>query len=148
MLENQLNEKLKNVKNYLGSYAIDEVKNIEVKSFPSFIVINLDQRTGPGNHWIALAIYSKTIYLCDSLGGIMPDNSFPKQLLNFLYTLCFQKTLYITKRLQPLLSEFCGEYCIIFIRELSKANSFCDFLDLFSSNYLQNDQIVRFLVGN
>ena len=146
MKESELNEKLKNVKNYLGSYAIDELKNVEIKLLPSFIVINFDKRSGKGNHWIAIAVYSKTIYICDSLGGIMPDKTFPTKLINFLYTVSFHKDLCMTRRLQPLTSELCGEYCILFIKQLSKSNSFCSFLKLFSTNFSQNDLIVQFLV--
>ena len=53
MEENEINHQLGTVENYLGSYAIDELNEIKVSNYPSFIVLNLDTRNGIGMHWIA-----------------------------------------------------------------------------------------------
>ena len=145
MDETRLNQLLKNIPRYQGSFALDELKNVEIKTFPEYIVINLENRGEPGNHWIALAIYQRYVYVCDSLGGILPDNKFPTALINFLHILLFSRTLVISKQLQPLDSDKCGEYCVVFIKEMSRHNSFSSFMKLFSTNLRQNDQIISFL---
>jgi len=145
MDENQINHLLKNVPNYQGSFAVDELNETKVLFYPSFLVINLDTRGNNGTHWIAVAIYQSQIFICDSLGGILPDKTFPRQLIDFLYPLATTRKLHITKQLQPFSSNLCGLYCITFIKEMSEHNCFCEFLRLFSTDYVQNDTVVKFL---
>ena len=145
MEENEINHQLRNVENYLGSYAIDELNEIKVSNYPSFIVLNLDTRNGIGMHWIALAIYFNEIYVCDSLGGIIPDGSMPQPLIDFLHIFSSSRKLYVTKQLQHTSSGTCGLYCITFIKQMSKFNNFGEFLRLFTDNFYQNDIIIKFL---
>ena len=145
MDENQLNNALKNVKEFQGSFALDEIDKIEIKSLPEFFVINMDNRWEPGSHWIGVGIYHNAVYVCDSLGGLLPGKQFPQGLINFLHLHTFKRKLFITKQLQPTQSDLCGAYCILFINEMSKHNSFSSFLSLFTNNLTQNDKIVSFL---
>ena len=145
MEENQLNAYLKNLPKYQGSFALNELKDIEIKSFPNFFIINLANRIEEGTHWIAVGVYQNTVFVCDSLGGLIPDKQFPTQLINFLHVLTDNRKLFITKQLQPLDSNKCGEYCILFVLEMSKTNSFRSFLSLFTNNLYQNDIIMSFL---
>ena len=48
MLENQLNGRLKSAKTFVGSYAADELKDVELKYQPSFLVINMGKRDSAG----------------------------------------------------------------------------------------------------
>lgn len=145
MLESELNHRLRKVKNYLGTFAIDELNEIKVTSFPTFVGINLDKRRDTGSHWIALAIYMKDLFICDSLGGILPTNEFPLLLINFLNLLLSTRRLHMTKQLQFKDSDLCGEYCILFVREMSNHHNFNSFLSVFTCNTLQNDTLVKFL---
>ena len=122
MQENRLNELLKNVKKYQGSFALDEIENIEIKSLPEFFVLNLDNRWQPGSHWIGVAIYQNSVFICDSLGGLLPGKQFPQKLIDFLHVHLHNRKLFITKQLQPTNSQLCGSYCVLFIREMSKTN--------------------------
>ena len=144
MEETRINELLKNVQNYQGSFALDEIDQIEIKTVPNFFILNLDTRKSGGNHWIAFAVFQNNIYICDSLGGLVPGKQFPKQLINFLNILSHNRKIYITKQLQPLSSIKCGEYCVLFVRQMEKS-TFCSFLSLFTNNLYQNDTIVSFL---
>ena len=102
MDEFQLNRKLRKEKNYLGSFALDELNEIKIDIFPSFLIINLDNRENTGTHWIALAVFENVVYICDSLGGLLPDESIPTPLVNFLHVLLISRKLYITTQLQPI----------------------------------------------
>ena len=145
MDEKRLNKLLRNVKEFQGSFAINELENIEIKSCPDFLVINLDERSGKGTHWIGVGIYQNAVYICDSLGGLVPGKTFPRKLINFLHVHTFNRKLFVTRQLQPIQSDLCGAYCVLFVLEMSKHNSFFSFLSLFTTNFKQNDKIVSFL---
>ena len=145
MDEFQLNRKLRKEKNYLGSFALDELNEIKIDIFPSFLIINLDNRENTGTHWIALAVFENVVYICDSLGGLLPDESIPTPLVNFLHVLLISRKLCITKQLQPIDSDTCGCYCVIFILLMQQKKSFKHFLQLFTNNLRQNDKIIKFL---
>ena len=147
MDENELNAILKNTPGYLGTYARDELNNLKISHYPSFIIVNLDLRKQNGSHWIAIAMFPNDVYICDSLGALMPTPHFPSQLINFLYRVSFQRRLHITRRLQADNSTNCGLYCIYFIHMMVK-NNFADFLSKFCNNYCLNDLIIELYFMN
>ena len=141
MDENELNKRLKNVNGYLGTFAINELESLKISHYPSFIVANLDERRNEGTHWIAIAMYLNDVYVCDSLGTLLPTNVFPDKLVNFLYRITFRRKLHITRQLQSTTSTSCGLYCIFFLKFMS-TNTFPDFLSKFSVKLELNDLIV------
>ena len=142
MNEQELNSRLKNVPNYQGSFALDELTQVKIR-YPTFLVVNLDERNSRGNHWIALAIYFDSVYVCDTLGGVLPSRKWPQKWLNFLSLITVHRSLFITKQLSD--SGLCGLFCVTFILEMSKHNNFKEFISLFSSDLSTNDTIVKFL---
>ena len=148
MDEQTINNSLKNVKNYLGSYAVDELDEIKVNFYPSFTVVNLDRRNEEGSHWIAFAFYYDSVFICDSLGGIVPNSKTPRELSNYLLPLLSQRKVIITKRLQDLNSNTCALYCIEFIKQMSLHNCICEFVRLFTNDYSKNDMLIKFLNKN
>ena len=146
MFESKINERLQRIKNYDGSYAVNELKNVKLRQFPSFLIINLDDRQSEGSHWIALAIYLNNIFVCDSLGGINPNKNLPIELINFLDLISINRTICMTRQLQPKNSEKCGSYCILFINEMFQHNSFAQFLSIFTCDKIKNDEIISFLI--
>ena len=144
MNEQQLNNYLKGVPNYLGSFAADELNEVKLDEKQKLIVVNYDERQDLGSHWIGLAITLKNVYICDSLGGIAPTKNLSQGWINFLYLLSRTRNLIITKQLQSINSVFCGLYVAIFIKEMSQT-SFTEFLRLFTDDLNKNDVIVQFL---
>ena len=142
MNENRLNDLLKNVTNYQRSFAIDELDQIK-PSHPTFFVVNLDERKSEGNHWIGIALYLNTVYICDTLGGLFPDDRQPIEWIYFLKNLLATRKLVITKQLSD--KGLCGLYAVSFIKIMSQTNNFCDFISLFSSDLSTNDTVVKFL---
>lgn len=145
MFVNELNECLKNVKRFAGSYAVGELRDIELKFFPTFLVVKLDKRDSSRSHWIAFAIYVNNVFICNSFGDVKPDNKLPVEFINFMNLISKNRELYITKQLQPDISDKCGGYCVLFIKQMAETNSFCQFISLFTLDKMQNDQIVSFL---
>lgn len=144
MNEQHLNNLLRNVPNYLGSFAADELNEVKITENPTLLVVNYDERSDKGSHWIGVAIFLKDVYICDSLGGIAPTKRLSQGWINFLYLLSRSRNLIITKQLQPIDSAFCGLYVATFVKELSR-NTFEDFLRLFTEDLRKNDVIVQFL---
>ena len=145
MDENELNKRLKDVKRYIGSFAVDELSQIKFHDYPCFLIINMDCRNWKGSHWIALAIYPQNLYICDSLGGIKPTENISQELIDFLKNISQFRKVCLTKQLQSLSSSLCAEYCIVFVEEMSRRHSFKKFLDYFSENFEDNDSLVQFL---
>lgn len=145
MDENEINRSLSNVCGYLGTYALDELNDLRVRIFPSYLIVNLDVRNQKGTHWIAIALYLNDVYVCDSLGTILPNDKLPYQLINFLHIVSFSKTIHITKRLQSLTSHTCGKYATYFVYCLSSCHSYESFLHNFCLDYNLNDVIINLL---
>ena len=145
MDESEINKRLKNVPNYIGTYAVDELSEIKVSFFPCFLIINLDSRIGGGTHWVAVGIYANELYVCDSLGGLIPDRIKPRALINFLHIFSLTRNLFITKQLQESFSGTCALYCITFVQQMSKFNCFGEFLRLFTNNLHRNDLLIKFI---
>ena len=120
MDENEINKNLRSVSGYLGSFAINELESLKISHYPTFIIVNLDERGNEGTHWIALAMYLNDVYVCDSLGTLLPSNVFPDKLINFLYRITFRRKLHITRQLQSASSTSCGLYCIFFLKYFYK----------------------------
>ena len=139
--ERKINVVLKDVKNYLGTYAVDELKKLKISKYPVFLIINLDKRAGGGTHWISMGIFDNDVYLCDSLGYLIPNRTLPNDIIHFLHITCYARNLHITRQLQHTKSKTCGYYCVLFVYMLSR-NSFKHFLQLFSQNYRSNDKTV------
>ena len=145
MDENQINVVLNNVPGYLGTFALDELVNLKVRIFPSFLIINLDLRENSGTHWIAIAIYLNDVFICDSLGTLVPNNRFPVELINFLHIISYKKSIHITQQLQSDYSSLCGQYASYFINQMAKSNLYGKFLSNFSSNFILNDAVIEIL---
>ena len=142
MNEQDLNNRLKAVRDYQGSFAVNELNQVNLK-YPTLFVVNLDERGDRGSHWIGVAIYMNDIYICDTLGGLLPNNKSAIEWQYFLKLIIDNRRLMVTKRLSE--KGLCGLYCVTFIEEMAKTNNFFEFLSLFSSDLSTNDTVVKFL---
>ena len=144
MNEQELNQLLKSEKNYLGSFAADELNQVKIRDSPSLLIVNYDNRSDTGSHWIGVAIFLKDVYICDSLGGIAPTKNLSQGWINFLYLLSRSRNITLTKQLQPIDSSLCGLYAVTFVKEMA-SGSFEAFLRLFTTDLNTNDEIIQFL---
>ena len=90
-------------------------------------VINLDEYSDIGTHWIALYVHIKTVTYFGSFGV----EHIPKEIKKFA-----DKKNIITNifRIEAYDSIMCGYFCIGFIDFMFKDNSLTDFNNLFSPN--------------
>ena len=112
----------------------DELSGYEKET--GFFVVNLDESTGPGTHWVCLHLNNTRTEYFDSLGNE------PKKLVPFLSNLKCDY-IYNIKQLQSNDSDVCGDYCVLFCYLRSRGYTFEQILDSFSHDLIQNDNLVR-----
>ena len=127
--------------NFLGVFAEDQLENLSVLSFPSFLVVNVDSADMKGSHWIALRLSRTTVEIFDPLGFQMFNWSrIPCKLLNFLHRWSHHRDTLLSHVIQPNDSILCGFYCIAFVL-CRHVISFKKFLNLFKTPE-RNDQLL------
>lgn len=113
---------LKKFKSFSGVYAHDQLPK-QIKRLDSGI-INLDESTGTGSHWVAYYNNGKDkdVYYFDSF-GVMPD----ERTIKFLET-SGKRIKYNTSQIQDIVSNRCGWYTIHFLKNMNAGKSFYDSL--------------------
>jgi hypothetical protein len=122
---------------YGGTCAIDNIpKRI---SRPVCYIINTSPSWHPGTHWIAIfKLRSTEEYFCSYGSTPQPELSL---LLGQNYTSN-------NEIVQDLESDLCGQYCILYLLCRCRGYTLSKFLDCFSSNTTQNDQVVADVYEN
>jgi hypothetical protein len=120
---------------YNGTFACDLLKNIEINKFPISYVINSDESSEPGTHWLSVYLKSKdSAHFFDSYAM---DLSRYKDIEQFIYRVCDKKVTVNQLEGTPLQSDstdVCGHWCIIFLRLLGDGLGFNDFLNIFKDS--------------
>ena len=94
-------------------------------------VINLDENSDIGTHWVALYVNNKIVTYFDSF----VVEHIPKEIKRFIKGTINNKNIIANIfRIQAYDSVMCGYLCIGFIDFMFKSNSLTDFTDLFSPN--------------
>ena len=73
-------------------------------------IVNLDDTTGPGTHWVAYAKRSNRVVYFDSFGNLRP----PQELVRYFgngITIEYNRTSYQTYD-----QSFCGQMCLRFLQ--------------------------------
>ena len=97
-------------------------------------VINLDDYSDIGTHWIALYVNNKTVTYFDSFGV----EHTRKEIKKFINNKNIIANIF---RLQSYDSAMYGYFCIGFIGFMLKGNSLADFTNIFSPNDLKRMMI-------
>ena len=92
---------------FLGVFAIDRLPRLLPTRWPLILVCNTDPHDRPGEHWIVLFIAARGEYF-DSFAE-PPRPTFELYLNKY----CNSWTMN-NKRLQSVISSFCGHYCIFY----------------------------------
>ena len=100
---------LKNVPNFLGVFAADELKYCKIIENPVFLIVNLDSKSESGSHWISIRISDKEVEIFDSL-GFNPHlwGFYPKLIFQFLFNFKYSHNFRISPVLQPQNTFSCG----------------------------------------
>ena len=123
------------IKNFQGVVSRDKIINCINEGF---YVVNLDDSTGPGTHWVAMCIKPGIIEYFDSF-----VLNCPEEVIN-LSDILGINYLYNSSQYQDFISVLCGYYCIYWINEIYKGKSYYDVIKVFDitdTNY--NEQLIK-----
>ena len=122
-----------NESRFIGVYSRD---NLPDKIKDGAYVINLDEYSDIGTHWIALYVNNKTVLYFDTFGV----KHIPKQIKKFTNN---KNIIAIIFRIQAYVSVMCEYFCMGFIDYMFMGKSLTDYTNLFSpNNFKKNDDII------
>ena len=135
---------LKCCPNFLGCFAEDELETLSLRTFPCFLIVNIDSSNLDGSHWIALGLFRDRLEIMDPLGfTIFNWTRVPCKLMNFCHLFGSRREIHVSKRIQPDNSVLCGYYCIHYVifRQIFSLHKV---QGVFSSNLNKNDlQLIK-----
>ena len=123
-----------------GVYSRDNLPKIKDGAY----VINLDECSDIGTHWVALYVKNNDVTYFDSFGV----EHIPKEIRTFIDCPLIIKTNIF--RRQAYDSILCGYFCIGFIDFMLAGKTLTDFTNLFSSNSFKrsDDIILKYFITN
>ena len=116
-----------------GVYSRD---NLSVEMKDGAYVINLDEYSDIGFHWVALYVQNNDVTYFASFGV----EDIPKEIKTFASNKNIKTNIF---SIQAYDSIMCGYFCIEFIDFMLTGKTLTDFTNLFSSNnFKKNDDII------
>ena len=112
-------------KKFGGIFSKDTLKFVK-EPLPQLIICNTDVSTQSGKHWILLYIDEKCLEYFDTLGNDI--NYYGLELLHFLKLTKVKKYKRVPKRIQPINSSMCGEYCLYYAYARCRGESMASIL--------------------
>ena len=122
----------KNEPRFNGVYSRDNLPKIKDGAY----IINLDEYSDIGTHWVALYAQNNYVTYFDSFGV----ENIPKEIRTFINNKNIKTNMF---RTQAYDSIMCGHLCIGFIDFMLSGKILIDFINLFSpNNFKRNDDII------
>lgn len=122
---------------FRGVFSADTVPSA-FDSYPSGCVVNTDEASGPGAHWIAL-------YQCQP-GVVETFDSFGKDFSTYsphlANVLKANRIISQPCQLQSNCSTVCGQYCCFFLLRRACSETYADIVHLFTDFRKANDIMV------
>ena len=129
-------EIMKYYENELRFYGVYSRDNLPKKIKDGAYVINLDEYSHIGTHWIALYLKNNDVTYFDSLGV----EHLPKEIKAFINNKNIKTNIF---KIQTYDSIMWGYFCIGFINFMFKGNSLTEYTNLFSPNdFKKNDDTI------
>ena len=121
-----------------GVLPVDWLPKYRLQRKPRLFIINTDDSTGPGHHWVLVFFngHNRGIYF-DSYGSDVLD----ARIKDFINTNCFGY-VFSMRPLQGFFSLTCGQFCFYVGRRLARGFSLRRILNAFSYNTYYNDFLV------
>ena len=122
-----------NESRFNGAYSRD---NLPDKIKDGAYVINLDEYSDIGTHWIALYVSNKSVTYFDSFGV----EQIPKEIKKFINNKNIIANIYRVQNYDSIMFSY---FSIGFINYMIMGKSLTDFTNLFSpNNFKKNDDII------
>ena len=125
----------------------DELQNYEYKT--SYFILNLEDSTDIGSHWVSLIIEDGRALYCDSF-GLVPS----LEVENWIHKNTNLKYVWNNNIFQDIKSTYCGFFALSHIIYIQKTNKNLfeatnDFINLFNNNNNElNDTILMELFNS
>ena len=129
---------------FIGTYPACILPSNSRKCY-SFIT-NTHLHDEPGEHWNAWFVHDNILSFFDSFGRDPSDRSLPKFYQDIIQR--FSYVSFTEYRIQDFSSVTCGYFCIHFIYVLSLKLNSKFFLDDYSDDFKDNDDIVLKIVNS
>ena len=120
-----------NESTFNGVYSRDNLPN---KIKDGAYVINLDEYSDIGTHWVALWVNNNNVTYFDSFGV----EHIPKEIKTFIKNRNIKTNIF---RIQAYDSIMCRYFCVGFINFMFKGESLTEYTNLFSPSTLQKMMI-------
>ena len=122
-----------------GVYSRDNLPKLEDETY----VINLNDYTDIGSHWVALYLQNNGVTYFDSFGV----EHIPKEIKTFVGNTNIETNIF---RIQASDSIMCGYFCIGFIDFMFAGKTLTEYTNLFSPNNFKknNDIILNYFMSN
>ena len=119
-----------------GIYSRDNLpERNSVKIKDGAYIINLDEYSDVGTHWVALYVQNNDAPYFDSFGV----EHIPKEIKTFIGTKNIKTNIFRIQAYDPIM---CGCFCIAFIYFILAGKTLTDFTNFFSPNiFKRNDDI-------
>ena len=129
-----------NESRFNGVYSRDNLPN---KIKHGAYVVNLDEYSDIGTHWIALYLKNNNITYFDSFGV----EYIPKEIRKFINIKNIKTNIF---RIQAYYSIMCGYFCIGFINFMFERKTLTEYTNLFSPKYFKRneDTILNYFMNN
>ena len=115
-----------------GAYSRDNLPKAKDGAY----IINLDEYSGIGTHWVAMYVQINDVTYFDSFGV----EHIAKQIRTFIGNKNIEKNIF---RIQAYDSIMCGYFCTGFIDSMLAEKTLTEFTNLFSTNnFKKNDDII------
>lgn len=123
---------------FLGTFPADRIPAIT--SYPSSMVVNMDNSNLPGSHWVAIFVPSRhTVFYYDSF-GVKPSNRHIREFLRKFLHVHINPTTF-----QSLVSDVCGFYVMYFLYFCSMGYSVSQIHDNLVASSNPDIEVVRFV---
>ena len=132
LTNSEIQKYYQNEPRFNGVYSRDNLSKIKDGAY----VINLDEYSDIGTHWVALYAQNNDVTHFDSFGV----EHIPKEIKTFVGNTNIETNIF---RIQASDSIMCGYFCIGFIDFMFAGKTLTEFTNLFSpNNFKKNDDII------
>jgi len=139
MQSSKIRQKFMKDKTFIGCFPFDKLPAFPEK-LPAKLIINTGASSTEGEHWVALLLKPKSCFYFDSFGIPILNHEIHKFLKKK-----YKKVTFSTLCVQDYRSNKCGEFCIIFLKNVSSKKTYLLFLKRFSDiNLLINDKLLEY----
>lgn len=133
----EINNALQGYDGYVGCFPRDQLPRRVARG--SGVVINTDNASGLGQHWVAFHLAEDgSGHYFDPLGETVPDN----EIADFVLRHSGLDTVMNNVAYQANDSERCGEFCVFFLRNRLGGGTLCELHAALSMNSGVNDPVV------